>query len=77
MIGLRNYDLATILPAIQAIPTSLEQTANVKYVFEKLAKRSGLTSSDLNHLKELSSNTKITEENRKFVRKQHWQSKAQ
>lgn len=67
MIGLRNYDLATILPAIQTIPTSLEQTANVKYVFEKLAKRSGLTSSDLNHLKELSSNTKITEETRKFV----------
>ncbi|WP_420421129.1 hypothetical protein [Simkania sp.] len=67
LIGLRNYDLAAVLPAMQAIPTSSEKTANIKYIFEKLAKRSGLTSSDLVHLKALSSGASPTGETRQFI----------
>lgn len=67
LLGLRNYDLSAVLPALQAMPNSPDQTANVKYVFEKLASRSGLSTSDLAHLKTLCSKTPATKETRRFV----------
>ena len=52
--GLRNYDLAKVLPKLQKAPHNPTQASNVNFLFEKLAKKAGLSTSDFEHLKLLS-----------------------
>jgi len=69
LTGWRSYDLAKVLPAMQKMPSTSQQQSNINFVLEKLVKRSGLSASDLEVLKSLSSSSVPPEKARNFIEK--------